>query len=85
MVLLTVTVHTSALELAFKPHPIEASEDADALKLALDEFTLVPETDMDTVKHGGRPEGTGNGKQVMSRRREPQTWNRRRTPARHSR
>lgn len=51
MVHLTVTVHTSALKLAFKSHPIEASEDADTLKLPLDKFALVPETEVDSVKH----------------------------------
>lgn len=39
---LTVTVHTPALKLAFKSHPVEAGEDADALKLPLDELALVP-------------------------------------------
>lgn len=45
MVHLTVTVHTSALKLAFKSHPIETSEDADTLKFTLDKFALVSKTE----------------------------------------
>ena len=43
MVNLTVAVHTSALKLALEPHPVEASEHADALKFPLNKFTFIPE------------------------------------------
>lgn len=39
---LTVAVHTAAFKLALKPHSIEASEDAGALKLPLHEITFIP-------------------------------------------
>lgn len=40
---LTVAVHTATFKLALEPHLVEASEDADALKFALNKFTFVPE------------------------------------------
>lgn len=43
---LTVSVHTAALKLAFELHPIEASEDADALELPLHKVAFIPEANI---------------------------------------
>lgn len=40
---LTVAIHTAAFKLALEPHRVEASENAYALKFALNKFTFVPE------------------------------------------
>lgn len=71
---LTVTVHTSAPELAFKPHPVEVGEHARALELPPDELTLVPADGESAVTTGTQwEEGVAP------------TWSRRERSARRSR
>lgn len=54
-----MTVHTSAPELAFKPHPVEAREHARALELPPDELALVP---ADGRKRGNHGDAAGGGR-----------------------
>jgi hypothetical protein len=53
ILLFTVSLHTSTLELSFELHPVKTTEDACALELSLNEVSFVPARDTQMHKQWG--------------------------------